>query len=117
MDGKKLIIICFIISFLGLFLIYFYDEFIDVCEYELSSVDKDLIGEYIKVCGMFDGYKFVGDNLSIILFNEESKVNVFMFENDFLGINLYSFISDDVCVFGRVEYYKNDVIIYADKIE
>lgn len=111
MNKKQLIRTSLLISFLGLIILSIGIANYTPLETSISKIDNSLIGDYVIVCGLAEKTYTGKTFTSFVLVENQSNVKVISFDD----VNVDS--GKIYCVEGRVELYKKDLEIIADRIE
>lgn len=113
MKEKTLLKIALIVSFIGVTILFFISDNIEIKEKSIDKINKAEIGEKVKIKGIVNNI-IDTDKVMIIEITQPSKINIIIFkeENEVIKINN----SDFVEVIGSVEEYKGEKEVIVDRL-
>ena len=117
MTRNRLILICVIISVIGFFGIYIADLVDGPAVFELCDVDYRSAGEYVRICGSVDGFRWAGSSVNIIVVEGNCTMPVVFYPSSFKGIDTEALMSGAICCEGRIAVDGGKVRLTGEIIE
>lgn len=120
MKEKSLLYVSIICSLVGLALLYFLSQTIELKATDIKQITADDVGKNVKVCGNITS-KFVSNNKHVFLKIEDTtgRIDAVVFNSTAESFGAYDVgKGDEVCIIGQVSEYQNGLeIIVKEKIE
>jgi DNA/RNA endonuclease YhcR with UshA esterase domain len=119
MKEKSLLYISIVCSLIGLALLYFISQKIELKQTPINQINPDDTGKNVRLCGDITS-KYVSKNKHVFfkLQDQTGEMNIVVFNNTAKNINAYQLETNDtVCVIGSVDEYQNKLEIILQKIE
>jgi RecJ-like exonuclease len=113
MQSKKLLKISLIVTFIGLFLIIILANCFEPKTTEISSIDKKILDEWVKVTGQVNNLKSIstesGYLTTFTITDSTGRIDVIFYKK----INL----TEKVEIIGKISEYQGKLQISASKIK
>ena len=119
MQSKTLVTVSFVLSLIGLALIFLSVSLIEVRHVQLSVLSQLSQNDRISATGIVQDVKFDGRNLFFTMDDGTASVKVVIFESALSKLDLYGTDiknGDNVTVQGMVQTYKGSLEIVADRL-
>jgi len=112
-SDKQLMKFCIVVSVIGIAALFFIVESIEPKTVEISGLNKQMIGQFVKINGKASNVYNNEGTLFLTLNNPDdgSIIKIVMFKNN-LEIKEGNFIE----VTGKLELYKNELEVIASSI-
>ena len=109
---KTLLKIALIASIVGIVILYFISGTIFIDEKTIEKINKDNVGEDVKLLGNVRGVVET-DSVFFIDLIQPSSISVLVFKD---GTNLTYLDGKDVEIIGSIDEYNGDIGVIADRI-
>lgn len=125
MNEKNLRDVAIICSLVGLIILFFISQNLDMERTNIGEISVDELGRVVKICG-FAKDKFISkkENIFFNLKDETGEIKVVIFKNTAKSIkkkfemNLYELDEiDEFCVIGEVNEYKREIEVIGKRVE
>jgi len=111
MKEKLLLRIALLCAIMGVVLLFIVSENIEIDEKDINKINMDSIGEYVKIKGTINQL-IETEEVMILNIEQPSEITVFLFKNKQIHLAEGNYIE----VIGKIEDYKGETEIIADKI-
>lgn len=118
MDENKVLKLSLIISIIGIVVIYSMALVLEAPFVEIVDLNKNMIGEYIKVCGAVTSTHVSEKGTFFLKIKDYKELDAIFFKEFVEGLNAYdSEIGEKICIEGNLETYKGELEIIGNKFE
>ena len=118
-SDKFLIKASFLISVVGIVLLFLFVQNIEPLETKIKNIDDSYIGKNIRINGVIDsvGYGKDKETLFLTVSDENKDIKIVMFKNDLENMKDDLTFANRVFITGEVVLYNGDLEITARNIE
>ena len=118
-SDKFLIKASFLISVIGIVLLFIFVQNIEPLEAEIKNIDDSYVGKSVKIQGNIDslGYGKEKETLFLTVSDENKDIKIVMFKNNLENMKENLTINNKIIVTGEVALYNGDLEIIAKRIE
>jgi len=109
MKEKTLFKLALVIIILGLIILFFVSEKIEIDEKAISKINKENLDEYVKITGTIDSI-FKSEKVTILEVKKPESITVIIFDD----INLNK--GDKVEIIGVVEEYEGSMEVIGHRV-
>jgi len=113
MKEKTLLKIALITSIIGLSLLYFISENIEIKEKNIEKITIDNIDEFVKIEGIVNNL-IDTEKVTIIKITQPQEITVVLFKNENKTIPIQQ--GDRVEIIGKVDEYEGKLEVIADRL-
>ncbi len=112
MDNNKILLLSFIGSIFGIFLLFYLEDSIILPLKDISSISRSDIEKNIRIAGIVKSVSNAPTFTKLVLIDSNSSIEVTVFQND-LKIKK----NDKLEVIGKVSFYKSKLSVVADNLK
>jgi aspartyl/asparaginyl-tRNA synthetase len=113
MKEKTLLKIAFVCGIIGLFFLFIISDNIEINEKTIDKINKDNVGEDVKLVGTVSRLTNLED-VAFIELEQPSKITIVLFKDKKKNISLYQ--GDTVEIIGEIDEYDGKLEVIAQRI-